>query len=65
MLKLTPADGGFARIVEGIALHEPQDEKTREALDLALAEHGVLVFRRQALSEAELAGRRPGSACWS
>ena len=55
MLTLTPADNGFARIVEGIALHEHPDEETREALDTALAEHGVLVFRRQALSEAELA----------
>ena len=55
MLTLTPADNGFARIVEGVALHERPDGETRKALDAALAEHGVLVFRRQALSEAELA----------
>ena len=55
MLTLKPAGNSFARIVEGVALHEPQDEDMREALDLALAEHGVLIFRRQALSEAELA----------
>lgn len=54
MLTLRPAGNGFARIVEGIALHERPDGETREALDAALAEHGVLVFRRQALSEAEL-----------
>jgi len=52
---LTPAENGFARIVEGFALHRRPDEETRLALDSALAEHGVLVFRRQALSEAELA----------
>jgi len=55
MLTFRPAENGFARIVEGMALHEHPDEETREALDTALAEHGVLVFRRQALSEAELA----------
>ncbi len=55
MLTLTPAENGFARIVEGVALHQRPDEETRRALDAALAEHGVLVFRRQALSEAELA----------
>ena len=55
MLTLRPAENGFARIVEGIALHERPDGETRGALDAALAEHGVLVFRRQALSEAELA----------
>ena len=54
MLTLRPAENGFARIVEGIALHERPDGETRGALDAALAEHGVLVFRRQALSEAEL-----------
>ncbi|MCY4230782.1 MAG: TauD/TfdA family dioxygenase [Alphaproteobacteria bacterium] len=54
MLTFTPANNGFAKIVEGVALHERPDEETREALDAALAEHGVLVFRRQALSEVEL-----------
>ncbi len=55
MLTLTPAANGFARIVEGVALHERPDEETRRALDHALAAHGVLIFRRQALSEAEIA----------
>ena len=55
MFTLTPADNGFARIVEGVALHEAPGPDVRAALDAALAEHGVLVFRRQALSETELA----------
>ena len=55
MFSLTPAQNGFARIVEGVALHEVPDTATCAALDRALAEHGVLVFRRQALSEPELA----------
>ena len=55
MLTLTPAANGFARIVDGVALHERPDEETRRALDDALAAHGVLIFRRQALSEAEIA----------
>jgi taurine dioxygenase len=45
----------LAREVVGLRLWEPLDEATVAELRGLYAQHGVLVFRRQALSEAELA----------
>ena len=46
---------GFAREVVGLRLWEPQDNQTIDELRALWARHPVLVFRRQALSEDELA----------
>jgi taurine dioxygenase len=48
-------DNGFAREVVGLQLWEPLAAATVEELRALWARHGVLVFRRQALAEAELA----------
>jgi alpha-ketoglutarate-dependent taurine dioxygenase len=45
----------FAREVVGLRLWEPQTDRTLEELRALWAHHPVLVFRRQALSEHELA----------
>src|SRR5216683_4971584 len=50
-----PLDGSFAREVVGLRLGEPQDNQTIDELRALWAQHPVLVFRRQALSEHELA----------
>ena len=41
--------------VVGLRLWEPQDDQTIDELAALWAQHPVLVFRRQALSEDELA----------
>jgi taurine dioxygenase len=46
--------GSFAREVEGVRVWEGADDLTVERLADTWSRHGVLVFRRQALSEAEL-----------
>ncbi len=50
-----PLKEGFAREVVGFRLWEPQDNQTIDELRALWAHHPVLVFRRQALSEHELA----------
>src|SRR6266853_6570388 len=50
-----PVKKGFAREVVGLRLWEPQDNQTIDELRALWAQHPVLVFRRQALSEHELA----------
>jgi taurine dioxygenase len=50
-----PLDGSFACEVPGLRLWEPLDDKVAEHLRDLWAHHAVLVFRRQALSEPELA----------
>ncbi len=45
----------LAREITGLRLWEKLDEATVAELRTLYAQHGVLVFRRQALSEAELA----------
>jgi alpha-ketoglutarate-dependent taurine dioxygenase len=45
----------LAREINGLGLWEKLDEATVAELRTLYAQHGVLVFRRQALSEAELA----------
>jgi len=47
--------GSFAREISGLRLWEPLQPAEIEALRNLLSEHGVLVFRRQALSEHEFA----------
>src|SRR6266853_1080575 len=54
-LETRPLDGSFAREVVGLRLWEPQDNQTIDELRALWAQHPVLVFRRQALSEHELA----------
>src|SRR5438132_8106343 len=54
-LETRPVDQSFAREVVGLRLWEPLDEQTIEELRALWAYHPVLVFRRQALSEDELA----------
>ncbi len=53
-LDLTSIDGSFAREVRGLDLWCDHDESTIDALRRAWSEAGVLVFRRQALDEAEM-----------
>src|SRR6266705_1580231 len=54
-IETRPVDGSFAREVVGRRLWAPQDVQTIEELRALWARHTVLVFRRQALSEDELA----------
>ncbi len=53
--ELRPIGDSFAQEVLGIQCWEPQPPDTVQALRAALSEHGVLVVRRQALSEREIA----------
>jgi taurine dioxygenase len=55
LLKSRALDNSFAREVLGLRLWKPQDDRTINALRDLWARHPVLVFRRQALSENELA----------
>jgi taurine dioxygenase len=50
-----PLDDSFACEVLGLRLWEPLDDQTVDRLRELWAHHAVLVFRRQALSEHELA----------
>src|SRR5690348_13996873 len=54
-LESRPLDDSFAREVVGLQLWQPLDDRTIEQLRDLWARHPVLVFRRQALSERELA----------
>lgn len=54
-LETRSMDTSFAREVVGLRLWEPQDDGTIDQLRALWARHPVLVFRRQALSEHELA----------
>ncbi|MEJ0071874.1 MAG: TauD/TfdA family dioxygenase [Pseudomonadota bacterium] len=47
-------DQGFAREIANLSLWDEIDAETARTLSGLLGEHGVLVFRRQALSEPEL-----------
>jgi alpha-ketoglutarate-dependent taurine dioxygenase len=55
-LESQPLDDSFACEVLGLRLWEPLDDRTVDELRDLWAHHPVLVFRRQALSEQELAG---------
>jgi taurine dioxygenase len=55
MLETRPLHPTLAREVVGLRLWERLDEATVAGLRSLYAQYGVLVFRRQALSEAELA----------
>jgi taurine dioxygenase len=48
-------NGSFAREIVGLRLWERQDAETATALQRLYAEHGLLLFRRQSLSEDEFA----------
>jgi taurine dioxygenase len=54
-LETRPLDNSFACEVVGLRLWEPLNDQTVNELRALWAYHGVLVFRRQALSEHELA----------
>lgn len=54
-LETRPLGDSFAREVVGLRLWEPLDDITVQQLRNLWAHHPVLVFRRQALSERELA----------
>lgn len=54
-LETRPLDQTFAREVVGLRLWDPQDDRIINELRALWADHPVLVFRRQALSEDELA----------
>ena len=53
-MQLVPLQGDFACQVEGLALWHSHDEATLNTLRTAWRKYGVLIFRRQSLSEAEL-----------
>ena len=54
-LETRPLDDGFAHEVVGLPLWEPLEDITVDRLRELWARHPVLVIRRQALSERELA----------
>jgi len=54
-MDVRPISDSFVAEVAGLALWETIDEATVSALRQALRKHGVLIFRRQSLSEDELA----------
>ena len=54
-LQIQPLMGSFAREVLGLRLWEQPDSETVNQLRQLWAHHPVLVFRRQALAEHELA----------
>ena len=54
MPHLTPLDNNFAFEVQGLDIWSGLDDARVRALDDAWANQGVLVFRRQALTEGEL-----------
>ena len=53
-MQIAPIADSFAREVRGVSLWQPVSEPDRAAMLAAYRESGVLVFRRQALSEDEL-----------
>lgn len=53
-LAIAPIGGTFAHEVRAARLWEPMSAADQDAIRTAYREHGVLVFRRQALSEKEL-----------
>ena len=53
-LQINPIDGQFAFEVRGLELWRPLPDGIVDALEAAWGHQGVLVFRRQALSEEEL-----------
>jgi taurine dioxygenase len=55
LLESRPLDASFAREILGLPLWQPLDDGTVDQLRGLWAHHPVLVFRRQALSERELA----------
>lgn len=55
MLETRPLHPTLAREVVGLRLWEPLDDAAVEELRRLYSQYGVLVFRRQALNEAELA----------
>ena len=55
-ISIAAIDGTFALEVRNVRLWEKLDDVSIRALDDALSRHGVLVFRRQSLDEAELVG---------
>ena len=54
-MEIRVLDNGLVCEVAGLRLWEPQDDRTIDELRALWADHPVLVFRRQALSEDELA----------
>jgi taurine dioxygenase len=54
-LKSRALDNGFAREIIGLRLWEPVEDRTVDQLRELWARHPVMLFRRQALSEHELA----------
>lgn len=52
--EMAPIDGNFVYEVRGLALWEPLEAATIDRLTETWSTQGVLVFRRQALSEEEL-----------
>ncbi|MSO77022.1 MAG: TauD/TfdA family dioxygenase [Alphaproteobacteria bacterium] len=53
-LEIAAIEGGFAHEARGLQLWQSLDAATLAALALTWRRHGVLLFRRQALSEDEL-----------
>ena len=54
-MEVHPLAGGFAAEIKGLSLWEPLAVADVDRLRRLFAEHGVLVFRRQSLSEHEYA----------
>lgn len=53
-LEIVPSGNSFAHEVRGLNLWQPISAADADAIRTAYRDHGVLVFRRQALSEKEL-----------
>src|SRR5712691_1057323 len=52
-LTVTPVHPAFAAEVSGVDLTQPLDDATFERIAVAFDDHSVLVFRGQALSDAQ------------
>ena len=63
MLETRQLHPSLAREVAGLNVWEGPDDATVAELRGLYAQHGVLVFRRQALSECVVPGITPASVC--
>ena len=52
-LTVTPVHPAFAALISGVDLTQPLDDATFERIAVAFDDHSVLVFRGQALSDAQ------------
>lgn len=52
-IQVTPSKSGFGAEISGVDLREPLDASQHEAIEDALAKHGVLCFRNQRIGDEQ------------